>query len=102
MKKVLLSGAAALSLVVVGTGAASADQSGDPNAFLCPVVGEGVLNSPIATAGPYPGGGATFLPGKEQAGGHANINGLNANGGPSATNRPGTDGFTPIWNPPNE
>ena len=100
MKKVLFSGVAALALLAAGTTVASADQTGDPDAFICPVVGEGVLNNAARTgAGPYPGGGATFTPGKEQAGRHANANALNESGGPSATNRPGADGFTPIWNP---
>ncbi len=101
MKKILFSGLAALTLVGAATGVASADHTGDPNAFICSVVGEGVLNSPKLDANPFPGGGATFLPGNEQAGGHANENGLNENGTPSATNRPGADGFTPIWNPVN-
>lgn len=99
MNKIVSSAAVAATLFLGAAGTAMADQTGDPNAFICPVVGEGVLNSPIASAGPYPGGGATFLPGKEQGGSHANANGLNANGTPSATNRPGADGFTPIWNP---
>ena len=100
VKKVLISAFVAMTLVAGGSGIASADQTGDPNAFICPVVGEGVLNSPKLDAHLFDfGGAATFLPGNEQAGGHANSNGLNANGTPSATNLPGAKGFTPIWNP---
>jgi hypothetical protein len=102
MKKVLLSGVAALALFATGTAVASADQTGDPNAFICPVVGEGVLNNAEKLgSNAFPGGGATFTPGKERAGDHANMNALNENGTPSLTNRPGADGFTPIWNPAN-
>ena len=98
MKKVWLSGVVAGALLLVPT-AASADKVGDSDAFLCPVTGEGVLNSPKLNANLLPGGGATFLPGESRAGDHANMNALNENGGPSATNKPGADGFTPIWNP---
>jgi hypothetical protein len=99
VNKLVLSAIGSLALFVSLTGVASADQTGDSNAFICPVAGEGVLNSPKLDAHTLPGGGATFLPGNEQAGGHANVNGLNENGTPSATNKPGADGFTPIWNP---
>jgi hypothetical protein len=100
MKKALVSGFAAIALLAAGSGIASADQNGDPNAFICPVVGAGVLNSPKLDAHLFGfGDAATFLPGKEQAGRHANANGLNANGTPSPTNLPGAEGFTPIWNP---
>ena len=101
VRRIIGSGVIALGLLAAATGVASADQQGDANAFICPVVEEGVLNSPLG-AGPYPGGGATFLPagGNSQGGSHANANGLNGYGTPSATNRPGAVGFTPIWNPP--
>jgi hypothetical protein len=85
-------------LMSAGTGMAFADQDNGTDAFICPVVGEGAMNAG-REAGPYPGGGATFLPGNEQAGTHANESALNERGGPAADNRPGADGFTPIWNP---
>lgn len=82
------------------TGVASADRdNGDANAFLCPVTGEGVLNAPglEGEAGPYPGGGGTFTPGNSDAGSHANASALS--GPPGPDNRPGEEGFTPLWNP---
>jgi hypothetical protein len=90
---------AASSLVTVSV--ASADQTGTPDAFLCPIVGDGVLNAASngGVSAIQPPAGTSILPGNNQAGGHANANALNANGGPSAGNVPGTPGFTPIWNP---
>ncbi|MQA00722.1 MAG: hypothetical protein GEU80_15595 [Dehalococcoidia bacterium] len=100
MRKVLAAALGAAAITLAGTGVAFADQdNGNPDAFLCPVVGEGAIGAPGREAGPYPGGGATFIPGNNQAGMHANMNALNEIGGPAADNRPGADGFTPIWNP---
>ena len=100
MKRLLMAGGVAAALFAGATGFASADQDNGTNAFLCPVVGQGV---PFGVEIP---GGYTFLPngGDNGAGTHANINGLNANGGPGVLpsgepNAPGADGFTPIWNP---
>jgi hypothetical protein len=99
--------AATAALVMAGSalaatvGVASADKVNGDNAFLCPVVGLGTLNGP----GDFLGASttdATFLPGKNQAGGHANDDAFNAFGDASATNTPGTAGFTPIWNPPGQ
>jgi hypothetical protein len=94
MKKMMLAGSAAAALfaaTAVGAGAAP---------FLCPVIGEGALGAPglEGKVGPL-GDGATFLPGNNQAGDHANPNAYNEFGAPSDTNVPGTPGFTPIWNP---
>jgi hypothetical protein len=82
-------------------GVASADQTGTDGAFLCPIVGDGVLNASShgGVSAIQPAAGTSILPGNNQAGSHANANALNANGGPTAGNTPGTAGFTPIWNP---
>ena len=68
-------------------------------------MGQGALNAPGLdgshknSVGVLPSGDATIRPGNNQAGQNANENALNENGGPSPTNVPGADGFTPIWNP---
>ena len=88
MNRVRLALVGAGMLIAATTGLASADQVGDANAFLCPVVGEAA--------------GGTFLPGKNQAGGHANQHALNSfgDGTPNSPgNVPGAEGFTPLWNP---
>lgn len=85
-------------LFAAATGVASADRDNGTDGFLCPVTGEGVLSAPgREDAGPYPGGGGTFLPGNSDAGSHANANALS--GPPGPDNRPGAEGFTPLWNP---
>lgn len=105
MKRAIAATAIAVALFGGATGFASADQdNGDPNAFLCPVVGHGAANAPglAGQTATLPGGETTILnPGNNQAGTHANANALNENGGPAVGNVPGADGFTPIWNPPN-
>ena len=99
MRRMIVAGASSAILFavsVVGVGAAP---------FLCPVMGEGALAAPGLdgshknTVGALPSGDATILPGNNQAAAHANPNAYNEFGGPSATNVPGTPGFTPIWNP---
>ncbi len=72
--------------------------------FLCPVVGDGVLNADAhngdnGVAAITPPAGTSLLPGNNQAGANANPKAYNAFGGPDAGNTPGTPGFTPIWNP---
>ena len=70
-------------------------------AFLCPIVGDGVLKNGRGGNGVInPPAGTSFLPGKNQAGEHANENAYNKNGGPDAGNNPGHNpGYTPIWDP---
>lgn len=96
-------GGVGLALVVGGgllfVGSASAQEP-----FLCPIVGDGVLNADSrngdnGVAAITPPAGTSLLPGNNQAGANANPNSYNAFGGPSAGNAPGTPGFTPIWNP---
>jgi len=104
MRRAMVAAGVAAALFAAATGFASADQTGDPNAFLCPVIGAGASGAPglEGELGTLPGGEATIgNPGNNQAGGHANANALNENGGPAVGNVPGADGFTPIWNPPN-
>jgi hypothetical protein len=94
-----LGGLLVAGAVLVSTaGVAAADAANGDNAFLCPVVGLGAVNGPASPLGDS--GKATFLPGQNQAGEHANASAFNAFGGAGPTNLPGTAGFTPIWNPP--
>lgn len=72
--------------------------------FLCPIVGDGVLNADAhngdnGVVAITPPAGTSLLPGNNQAGENADANAYNAFGGPDAGNTPGTPGFTPIWNP---
>jgi hypothetical protein len=89
-------GVTSLALGTAGTAAAQP--------FLCPIVGDGVLNADAhngdnGVAAIMPPAGTSLLPGNNQAGAQANPNAYNAFGGPEAGNTPGTAGFTPIWNP---
>jgi hypothetical protein len=90
-----------LSLVLVGvfamSGTALADQNNPDGNFLCPAVGDGVANAPFDSF-PIASGDYSFIPGNNQAGAHANNNGVNTLG-PGASPGPG-DGNTdwsPIW-----
>ena len=89
----------AVSAVALGTAEAASAQP-----FLCPVVGDGVLNADANNGANgvqaiAPAAGTSLLPGKNQAGANANPEAYNEFGGPEAGNTPGTPGFTPIWNP---
>ena len=96
-----LAGMLTTAISLATAAVASADQTGTPGAFLCPIVGDGVLNAASrgGVSAIQPPAGTSILPGSNQAGSHANANALNANGGPSAGNVPGAPGFTPIWKP---
>lgn len=99
MRKLLVTAVAVSALGLVTAGVAAAD-----DAFLCPIVGDGVLNADAhngehGVAAITPPAGTSLLPGKNQAGANANPSAYNANGGPDAGNSPGAAGFTPIWNP---
>jgi hypothetical protein len=90
---------AAVSVVALGTAEAASAQP-----FLCPVVGDGVLNADANNGANgvqaiTPPAGTSLLPGNNQAGANANPAAYNEFGGPDAGNAPGTPGFTPIWNP---
>ena len=90
--------------VAVGTFALGSAGVAGAQPFLCPIVGDGVLNADShngdhGVAAITPDAGTSLLPGNNQAGANANESAYNANGGPTAGNTPGTPGFTPIWNP---
>lgn len=100
MKKVALTAAlAAASFVVVGIAAAPAAHA----AFLCPVVGDGVLNADshngdngVSTVTPPVG--TSFLPGNNQAGDNANPNAYNTLNPSDPAAGPGHNSdFSPIW-----
>jgi hypothetical protein len=98
-RKMVAAGVASLVLFLGATGFASADQdNGVGTSFLCPIVGDGVLDAPGIDA-ISPPAGTSILPGKNQAGLHANAHALNSHEGgtPTAGNVPGAEGFTPIW-----
>lgn len=73
------------------------------NAFLCPVVGDGVLNADsrngdngVSTIEPPVG--TSLLPGKNKAGMHANPNAWNTEGPGNPDAGPGENpDFSPIW-----
>ena len=93
----------AVLLAVTGLGLGTAGAAGAAP-FLCPIVGDGVLNADAhngdnGVAAITPAAGTSLLPGNNQAGANANPSAYNAFGGPDAGNTPGTPAFTPIWNP---
>ncbi len=92
----IILGTATLALAAAGVAGAAP--------FLCPIVGDGVLNNTNKgpTAVIAPPAGTSLSPGKNQAGEHANSNAYNsyADGTPISGNAPGADGFTPIWTGP--
>jgi hypothetical protein len=64
--KVIVAGVASLALFVGATGFASADKNnGVETAFLCPIVGDGVLGAPGIDA-IEPPAGTSILPGNNQ------------------------------------
>jgi hypothetical protein len=103
-------------LLVVGalavmSGTAFADQpegpaTGPQGQFLCPIVGDGVSNADahngangVSDIGPLPGsGGASLLPGNNQAGANAVTTALNPEG-PDTSPGPGggNSDWSPIW-----
>ena len=110
MKRVLLPAVFRAVVFFAGaTGIASADQNnGVVDAFLCPIVGDGVINAADTNgdngvAVITPPAGTSLLPaGSEDsngAGTHANAAALNPGGPGDSANNPGVDNpdFTPIW-----
>jgi len=93
-----------LMIVAVGVVGTTAFASAGP-AFLCPVVGDGVLNADehngdhgVDTIAPPVG--TSFLPGHNQAGMHANPNAYNTDGPGNPDAGPGHNpDFSPIWPP---
>lgn len=90
-------------LLFAGVLAIASPVSAEP--FLCPIVGDGVLNADAhngdhGVSAIQPPAGTSLLPGKNMAGANANPNAYNKLGGPVEGNNPGHNpGFTPIWNP---
>lgn len=97
MSKRLVAIAALTTLFVLASGPAAFAA----DAFLCPVVGKGVLTAPgRADAVISPPVGTSFLPGNNQAGMHANPNAYNTKGPGDPTAGPGHNpDFSPIWPP---
>ncbi len=99
MKNKIVRIALVLSLVLVGAFAMSgtilADQNNPDGNFLCPAVGDGVTNAPFDSF-PIGSGDQSFIPGNNQAGAHANNNGVNAQGPPDS---PGPGGGNTDWSP---
>jgi hypothetical protein len=91
-----------LMIVAVGVLATTALASAGP-AFLCPVVGDGVLNADAhngdnGVSAIQPPVGTSLLPGQNQAGAHANPNAHNTQGPGSPDAGPGHNpDFSPIW-----
>ena len=83
---------------VAGPGIASADA-----AFLCPIVGDGVINADAnngdnGVAVINPPAGTSFLPGNNQAGANSNTNAHNTSGpGDPDAGPGGNPNFSPIW-----
>ena len=81
----------------------SADADNGSDAFLCPVVGHGVLNADAnngdnGVSAIHPPVGTSFLPGKNKAGSHANANAFNSDGPGNPDAGPGGNpDFSPIW-----
>jgi len=90
-----------LALAIMGTGSVAMAAP----AFLCPVVGDGVLNADShngdnGVSAITPPVGTSLLPGKNQAGAKANWHAYNTLG-PDASPGPGggNSDFSPIWPP---
>lgn len=104
MKKTLTLLMIALSFSALTVSIVNAEKPEGPykgDQFLCPIVGEGVAKNGRGLHDDviYPPAGTSFLPGKNQAGAHANMNAWNKIGPPIADNNPGHNpDFSPIWN----
>ena len=96
-----------LSLIVVGlvgtTSIALADappvvgHDSPGYGFLCPAVGDGVLNAPFDTGTLY-SGDQTFLPGHNQSGAYVNPNATNTLGGDASPGPgDGNSDWSPMW-----
>jgi hypothetical protein len=91
-----------LGVMVASTSIAAADEV-QSTAFLCPVVGDGVINADAhngdnGVASIQPPVGTSFLPGNNQAGAHANPNAYNTEGPGNPDAGPGGNpDFSPIW-----
>ena len=103
MRKIrLLVISSAMALAIMG-GASIASADDNSGAFLCPIVGDGVINAAAHSEGNGltvidPPAGTSLLPGKNQAGANANHNAHNALGPGNPDAGPGGNpDFSPIW-----
>lgn len=89
--KTFVFGVSALVLIAISSSVSAA--------FLCPVVGKGVLTAPgRADAVITPPVGTSFLPGNNQAGENANPNAYNTEGPGNPDAGPGHNpNYSPIW-----
>lgn len=102
--RILVIAAAMSAALLGGTVLASADAGNGINgSFLCPIVGDGVLNATahnndngVTAITPAPG--TSLLPGNNMAGTHANAKALNSKGPDQADAGPGGNpDYSPIW-----
>lgn len=99
--KILIMVAAFSAAMLGGSAIASADEPdgpvepGDADAFLCPVVGDGVSNADAIDSFAI-ASGTSFLPGNNQAGAHADSSSYSSEG-PGTSDGPGDPDYTPIW-----
>ena len=90
-----------LAGAIAGPAIASADD--DSGAFLCPIVGDGVMNADAHNGDNgvsviNPPAGTSFLPGNNQAGANANHNAHNTQNPSEGDAGPGGNpDFSPIW-----
>jgi hypothetical protein len=88
---------------VMGTAVVASAAEEAPTAFLCPVVGDGVLNADYhngdnGVSAIQPPVGTSFLPGNNQAGANANPSAYNSDGPGNPDAGPGHNpDFSPIW-----
>ena len=102
MKKRISSLAVVTVLAIGGVmGTAAVASAAEP--FLCPVVGDGVINADAhngdnGVSAINPPVGTSFLPGNNQAGANANANAYNSDGPGNPDAGPGHNSdFSPIW-----
>jgi hypothetical protein len=110
-RRILVIMATVAASIAVTSAVAMADAPDGPafgpdGQFLCPIVGDGVINADahngdngVTNIGPLPGsGGASLLPGNNQAGAHASGKALNPEGpGTSPGPGDGNSDWSPIW-----
>jgi hypothetical protein len=110
-KRMLVAAVLVVGGLAAMSGTAFADKpdgpaTGPQGQFLCPIVGDGVSNADahngdngVENIGPLPGsGGASLLPGNNQAGAQADTSALNPEG-PADSPGPGggNSDWSPIW-----
>ena len=95
-----------VSALVAGSAFATAGiafADDEPTAFLCPIVGDGVINADAHNGDNgvsviLPPAGTSFLPGNNQAGANANPNAYNTlNPSDPDAGPGGNSDFSPIW-----